>query len=793
MMAVTDLLNQLRSRDIRIWVEDGRLRLNAPKGALTPELQEQLAAHKAEILAYLNGIQVGSSAQEFQLIPRRQADGAQPLSFSQKRLWVLDQMEPGNPIYNIPMASRLIGSLDVSALQESLNTILSRHESLRTRYTAVAGEPCQEIYEVSVLPLPVIDLSSLNKAEREAEAMRLVYEEAEKPFDLARDLLIRTRLLRLAPDEHIFLVTMHHIASDGWSFFVFSQELAELYKANRQQQPPQLKQLPIQYADFAIWQQSIEEEEKLAGQLAYWRQQLGGELTTLDLPTDYNRPPVRSFRGEQKTRWLPAALGEAIARLIHEEDVTPFMVLLAGFTLQMHRYSGQDDIIIGSPIAGRNRPELQNLIGFFLNTIVLRTDMSGNPTFRELLRRVRQVCLDAFANQDIPFEKLLEELKVERDLSRTPIFQVFFNMLNFADSTVEMDGLRRESITNPEMGSKFDLTLYLYEVEKRIQLTLVYNADLFTAVRMEAMLAQYESLLQQVCANPDLPLVQYTLVHADATAVLPDPTQTLSNKWQGAVHAALTKNADLTPDKTAVLDENEAWTYRELNRRSNQLAHHLIAQGVQPQDVVAIYGHRSATLVWAVMGVLKAGAAFLILDPTYPPSRLASYLEIASPRGFVQIKAAGEPDTAVFAALDSQNCTCRITLPTLSAATRQKLLADMPSTEPAINTQPDDLAYLSFTSGSTGIPKAVMGRHGSLTHFIPWQAETFSLSSADRFSMLSGLAHDPLQRDIFTAVWLGATVCVPNATHIGEAGWLANWLKAQEVTIAHLTPAMVTS
>ncbi|MCA9872614.1 MAG: hypothetical protein KC441_03145, partial [Anaerolineales bacterium] len=217
MMAVTDLLNQLRSRDIRIWVEDGRLRLNAPKGALTPELQEQLAAHKAEILAYLNGIQVGSSAQEFQLIPRRQADRAQPLSFSQKRLWVLDQMEPGNPIYNIPMASRLIGSLDVSALQESLNTILSRHESLRTRYTAVAGEPCQEIYEVSVLPLPVIDLSSLNKAEREAEAMRLVYEEAEKPFDLARDLLIRTRLLRLAPDEHIFLVTMHHIASDGWS------------------------------------------------------------------------------------------------------------------------------------------------------------------------------------------------------------------------------------------------------------------------------------------------------------------------------------------------------------------------------------------------------------------------------------------------------------------------------------------------------------------------------------------------------------------------------------------------
>jgi amino acid adenylation domain-containing protein len=732
----------------------------------------------------------GLAAEASQAIPRRQAEGAQPLSFSQKRLWVLDQMEPGNPTYNIPAAIRLFGLLDVSALQASLDAIIRRHESLRTTYTAVMGEPIQEIHDVPTLPLHIRDLSQLDAAERETEALRLVHEEADQSFDLTRDLLIRVQLLRLGPEEHIFMVTMHHIASDGWSFTVFSQELAQLYVANCRHEAAQLEPLPIQYADYAIWQQSWLEDANLSAQLAYWQQQLAGELTTLDLPTDYNRPPVRSFRGERQTRQLSLELSEAIAAMVRQEEVTRFMVLLAAFTLLMHRFSRQEDIIIGSPIAGRNRPELENLIGFFLNTLVLRTNVSENPTFRELLRRVRQVSLDAFSNQDIPFEKLLEELKIERDLSRTPVFQVFFNMLNFGNKAVDMEDIRGEFITNPEMGSKFDLTLYLYETDRRIDLALVYNADLFTAARMETMLLQYESVLQQACANPDLPIAHYTLTHPDALSVLPDPTLPLSDQWMGAVHQALTRNAHLTPEKTAVLDATDAWTYRELNQRSNQLAHYLISGGVQPQDVVAIYGQRSASLVWAVLGLMKAGGAFLILDPTYPASRLVDYLEIANPRGFVQIEGAGEPDTAVLEALDRLNCACRITLPTLQEAARKNLLADMPATEPAINTQPDDLACLSFTSGSTGIPKAVMGRHGSLTHFLPWMAETFGLDSADRFSMLSGLAHDPLQRDMFTAVWLGATICVPDPRQIGAPGWLANWLLEQQVTIANLTPAM---
>ncbi|MCA9977287.1 MAG: amino acid adenylation domain-containing protein, partial [Anaerolineales bacterium] len=445
---------------------------------------------------------------------------------------------------------------------------------------------------------------------------------------------------------------------------------------------------------------------------------------------------------------------------------------------------------VGSPIAGRNRAEVENLIGLFLNTLVLRTDLSGKPAFRELLQRVRETSLGAFANQDVPFEMLLDELKPERDLSRTPLFQVFFNMLNFSEGALQLPGVTSEVLANPTLGSKFDLTLYVSEIGPQIKLLLSYNADLFQEARMVEMVEQYEYLLTQIVANPDELIDNYSLVTAHAQSILPDPTEPLSAEWFGPTSVALTRNAQRIPQQIAVVDAQETWTYQELEQRSNQLAHFLCEQGVQPQDVVAIYSHRSASLPWALMGLMKAGAAFLVLDPTYPPARLIDYLELAKPRGWLQLEAAGEPPAVLLQALDEMNCTCRMVLPGRSAAEQQGLLADYSVEPPDIVVGPDDFASLSFTSGSTGKPKGTMGRHGSLTHFYPWMAETFALTEDDRFSMLSGLAHDPLQRDIFTALWVGARICMEDPMQIGSPGWLADWMREQGVTVANLTPAM---
>ncbi len=722
------------------------------------------------------------------VIPRREVDGDLPLSFSQERIWVLDKIEPGNPAYNIPAAIRLHGPVDFEALQTALSTIINRHESLRTTYKAIEGRPFQVVGELTDLPLSVHDLTGLGRPAAEAEAGRLVQEEAGASFDISEDLPIRITLVALAPDEHILMVTMHHIASDGWSFNVFAQEFGALYEANVNDQDSPLDELTIQYGDYAVWQAGGGSDEKFAKQLDYWRDQLGGDIAKLDLPTDYARPSVRTFRGDRVTRSLPASMVDGLTPLVRSAGVTNFMVLLTALKVVLHRYSGQDDIVVGSPIAGRTRPEVNNLIGLFLNTLVMRTDVSGNPTFRELLDRVRQVSLDAYDNQDVPFERILDELKVERDLSQTPLFQVFFNMLNFEDKALPLAGIESEFISSPDMNSRFDLTFYLRPTDDGLDLTVLYNADLFSPVRMSALLDQYELVLGQAVANPDRSLDSFELLTPSARSVLPDPTEPLDDTWFGAVHDAVDNHASRVPEAVAVGDRHDTWTYRDLADRSNQLANLLISNGVGSGDVVAVYGKRSASLVWAIIGVHKAGAAVMMLDPGDPPLRTADHLRAMKPRGFISMSTVDEPHlTETLAGFD--NLTT-VQLPQLADADAHPDFATA-STEPVgTSTGPDDVAFVSFTSGSTGTPKAVLGRHGPLSHFIPWLAETFSLTSQDRFSMLSGLMHDPLQRDIFTPLFLGGTICVPDPDGIGSPGWLANWLRDEGVTVANLTPAM---
>ena len=442
-------------------------------------------------------------------VPR---NGDLALSFAQQRLWFFDQLEPGLSAYNIPAAVRLKGPLNLAALEQSLNEIVKRHESLRTTFGQVDGRPTQVIAPTLTIKLPVVDLRKLPASERETEVRRLVTAEAQRPFDLSQGPLLRGTVLRLGDEEHVGLLTMHHIVSDGWSTGILVRELATLYVAFCAGGSSPLPALPIQYADFAHWQRQWLQGEVLETQIAYWKQQLAGAPALIDLPTDHPRPAVQTFRGAHQSLVLPRHLQEGFKALSRQEGVTQFMTLLAAFKVLLYRYTGQDDLIVGTPIANRNRLETEGLIGFFVNALVLRTDLSGNPGFRELLRRVREVCLGAYGHQDLPFDRLVEELHVKRDLSRNPLFQVMFVLHNASLRTVELPGLTLSPVEGDSETAHFDLTLQIADTEQGLTAAFVYNTDLFEAATIARMLGNFQTLLEAVVADPeqrlsDLPLL----------------------------------------------------------------------------------------------------------------------------------------------------------------------------------------------------------------------------------------------------------------------------------------------
>jgi amino acid adenylation domain-containing protein len=727
-------------------------------------------------------------------IPRRGVSSA-PLSFAQQRLWLLDQLEPGSSAYNLAAPTWLRGALDPAVLARCLSEIARRHESMRTTFAVHDGEPVQVIAPPAPFPLPMVDLSELPEGARDAATDALSRLDNATPFDLGRGPLARATLVRVGGEDHLLLFCMHHVITDGWSFGVLFRELSTLYDAFAAGRPSPLPELPIQYVDFSLWQREWFQGAALQEQVAYWRRQLQGAAAAIELPTDRVRPPTQSHRGEFVVFPIPGELAAALRELSRRQQTTLFMVLLAAFKVVLHRWAGQDDIVVGSPSAGRQRVETEGLIGFFLNTLVLRSDLGGNPGFTDLLARVRDVVLGAYRYQDVPFERLLEELQVERQLSRTPLFQVLFNMITLPEMRLDLRGLRVEPAGVPEPLSKFDFTLYVNDNAGELGCNLLYNADLFDPARMQALVAEFLHLLAQVAAAPETPIEALSLVPPEALAVLPDPSQPLAGSpWPGPVHRRLSLHAERAPEREMVSDGRETWTYGELEARSNQLAHRLREAGVGREDVVAIYAHRSASVVWAVLGTLKAGAAFLLLDPAYPPSRLVDYLEIARPAACLAVQGAGEPappTPEVEQALAALSLRLRLELPARSAAAASELLAGYPATPPEIETGPDDLACVGFTSGSTGRPKAVLGRHGPLSQFYPWWQERFELGEGDRFAMFSALSHDPLQRDILTPVWLGASLRIPDPERMGEPGWLTAWSAREEITVFHLTPAML--
>ncbi|HEX2187823.1 MAG TPA: condensation domain-containing protein, partial [Longimicrobiaceae bacterium] len=554
---------------------------------------------------------------------------ALPLSFAQERLWFLDRLEPESDFYNVPMALRLRGALDAHGLEAALGEVVRRHEALRTTFPERDGAPVQEIAPFGGFSLPVEDLSGLGEAERETEVRRRVSEDATRPFDLSAGPLFRLKLLRLGTEEHVLLACMHHIVCDEWSVGVLLRELSALYAAHREGGRSPLPELAVQYADFAVWQRQVLQGEALERQMAYWRERLAGAPAQLELPTDRPRPAVQTYRGAHEQIDLPGELLDRLRAVGRSEGATLFMTLLGAFQVLLSRYAATDDVVVGSPIAGRTRREVEELIGFFLNTLVLRTDLGGDPGFRGVLRRVRGVTLGAYEHQEVPFERLVEELQPQRSLSHAPLFQVMF-VLKGAEALegglpgVEMEGLGAENGT-----SKFDLTLSMAAHADGLSAGLEYNTELFERGTIRRMLEHLERVLEQLAGDADRPLSALELLgDAERRQVVEAWNRTEAEYPAGrCVHELFEAQATRTPDAVALSYADGSLTYGELDRRANRLAHHLRGLGVGPDQRVALCLERGPEMMSALLGILKAGAAYVPLDPAYPPQRLAYMLE----------------------------------------------------------------------------------------------------------------------------------------------------------------------
>jgi len=736
-----------------------------------------IAAQKRELVAQLlkrKGL-VGASSQ---VIPPRANRHEWPLSFVQQRLWFLDRLEPASPRYNTFTSVRLQGRLDVGALEEALAEILRRHEALRARFAEEGGEPVQRIAPAAPAALSVVDRAAQPAALRDRELERLATEEARRPFDLAQGPLLRGTLVRLAEDEHVLMLSLHHIVSDAWSLGLLQWELAALYRAFREGRPSPLGAPPIQYADFAAWQRDQTRGDVLDAQLGYWRRQLAG-LEELDLDTDRPRPPVQSFGGAWRTRALDGRLADGLKALSQREGATLFMTLLAGFQALLHRYTGQTDLAVGSPVANRNRAELEGLIGCFANMLVLRADLSGDPSFRELLRRAREAAVAGYANQDVPFEKLVEELQPDRDLARHPLFQVAFALQIAAPTAgIELPDLAWSSGSVDNGVSKFDLTLYVGESERSLTAAFEYSTDLFVPDSIDRMLRHYERLLQGAVARPDARVSELPLLEgAERHQALVEWNSTRAEYPRDAtVHEAFDAQAERTPDAAAVAFEGRALSYGELRRRSNRLAHRLRGLGVGSEVRVGICVERSLDLVVGMLAILKAGGAYVPLDPEYPQERIRFMVEDSGLRVLVtQASLRGMLGAA------SERVVC--------VDGDEAAIGGESDRDPAVSLRGDNLAYVIYTSGSTGVPKGVGVTHRAIGRLV-LNTDYVRLGAADRVAQCANASFDAATFEIWGALLNGARVVVLRKEVAISPDELARRIRADGVTTLFLTTAL---
>ena len=718
-------------------------------------------------------VNTASQHSDINLVPALQAVSREerlPLSFAQQRLWFLQQLEPESTAYNLPLAVRLSGALDRSALQRSLSEIVRRHEALRTTFATAAGEPVQVIHPAVAVSLPLIDLSRLGETVREGEAERLSREEAAQVFSLERGPLLRARLIKESEQEHVALFTMHHIVSDGWSMGVLIKEVAALYGAYQAGAESALAELRIQYADYAAWQRKWLQGEVLERELSYWREQLAGAPAVLELPADQPRPASPSHRGARQSLVLTAELTAALKQLGQREGVTMFMLLLAAFQVLLSRYSGQEEIVVGSPIANRNRSETEELIGFFVNTLVLRTRVTGEARFTEVLGRVREVCLGAYAHQDVPFEKLVEELEPERSLRHTPLFQVMLVLQNAPQRSLELPGLELRGFGREGQTAKFDLLLALGEREGQLGCTFEYSTDLFEAATIARLGAHFQRLLESIVSNPQQCISELEMLSAaEREQLLVEFNDTLTAYPQERCLPELfEQQARLTPEAVAVVFEDERLSFAELSGKANQLARYLQRMGVGPEVRVGICVERSMEMLVAVLGILKAGGAYVPLDPVYPQERLAFMLEEASLA--VLLTQGGLRDR-----LESGACTV------VSLDDDWERIAEESAAKVASAATAANLAYVLFTSGSTGRPKGVAMSHRALANLIAWQLGSAAPGEGAKTLQFASLNFDVSFQEIFATWCSGGTLVLVSEEVRQDPVALLGLLREQEV------------
>ena len=706
------------------------------------------------------------------------SDQFRPLSHGQLRLWLLDRLEPGSATYNIGRLLRLRGTLAEAALRSGLQAVVARHEVLRTSFVEMEGEPLQVIAPTRSVELAVVDLSGI--ADGEAEALRRTQAEAQRPFDLTGDTLLRATLLRLGPQVHLLLLVMHHIVTDAWSMSVFFEELGHHYTASITGRPAAVPDLRLQYGDFSRWQKEALRGPLLDRKIDYWRSRLAGMEPVLELPTDRPRPAARTPHGGVERVVFPPALRDRLKAVARDASATLFQTLLATFAVLLARYTGRDDIVVGSPTAGRRDVDLENLIGFFVHTLVLRTDLSGDPTFRELLERVRGTTLAAYDHQEVPFERIIADLHVPRSLSHTPLFQVMFILQNAPRQRLELPGLTLDEIEFDPGTAKFDLTVDMAEVDEGLSCAFEYSTDLFEASTITRMLDHFRVLLEAAAADPAQRISALPMMQASERERLVTAWNDTAADYprQSCLHQLFDLQAERTPDALALIDGERRVSFRELQARANQLAHHLKARGVGPGDLVGVCLERSIEACVSLLAILKAGAAYVPLDPAYPPSRLAYMLaDCAAPVLVTTSRlrdrlAAG---TATVIDLDADG----------AAIGRERLTA------PEDAAGPQDLAYVIYTSGSTGKPKGVLAVHEASVNRFAWMWRRWPFTPHDVCCQKTSLSFVDSVWEIFGPLLQGVPTVIVADEVVGDPVRLVELLATHRVTRIVLVPSVL--